>query len=206
MGTFQMQAATVDEVAGALRGTARLERTAHHEAGHAVMALMYGHYIKSVSIIEDHRRGTFGITKVLGVGELPQEADLLCMLAGPIAELLHTNQARISLDVWCDLYQSALLEGEFEKRKDRPSVTMNRFFKNACLCVEVMAESDFRGAVNLLASRLVEHKYLSHERVIRQKDWELWDVYSTSDARVKHAKKSPKKAISEMIRLGKTLH
>jgi len=52
-------------------------------------------------------------------------------------------------------------------------------------------------AVNLLATRLVEHKYLGRERVMRQKDWELWDIYSTSDARIRHAKKSPKKALSQ---------
>jgi hypothetical protein len=196
----------VDEVAGAFRSTdpATLEHVAHHEAGHAVMHLMYGHYIKSISIIKDH--GRFGMVRIQYKYDLPQEADLLCKLAGPVAELFHIDREKISRDTFYDLYDKADLEGVFDAEDGRPRVTSNKYHKHLALCIEVMAEPDFRNAVNLLASRLVEHKYLGRERVIRQKDYELWDIYSTSAARVKHAKKSPKKAISQMIRQGKTLH
>ena len=50
-------------VANPVPGINRLERTAHHEAGHAVMHLMYGRFIESISIIEDRRRGHFGMVK-----------------------------------------------------------------------------------------------------------------------------------------------
>jgi hypothetical protein len=172
-----------------------LEHVAHHEAGHAVMHLMYGDYIKSISIVRDRRRGHFGIVKTCGP-DRPQEADLLCKLAGPVGELLYMDPERISRDTFCDLHNKADLEGVFEVGK----VTMNRYFKHLNLCIEVMSQPDFRSAVNLLASRLMEHKYLCHERVIRMKDCELWNVYSTSDTRIKHAKKSPTKAMSQMIR------
>jgi hypothetical protein len=186
--------------AGASQVSNRLERIAYHEAGHAVMALMYGYYIKSVSIIEDRRRGHFGMVRAIGIGDSSHEADLLCMLAGPIAELLYLGKAEFSFDVLCDLHQSAELEGLFDRQKDRPNVTMNRFVKTASICIEVMADSDFRGAVDLLASRLIKHRYLSHERVIRQKDSALWDIYSTSAARVRHAKRTPSRVVRQMMR------
>jgi len=197
---MQVANVAVDEVVGALTQTARLERTAHHEAGHAVMHLMYGRFIESISIIEDRRRGHFGIVKTHGLCKPTQEADFLCKMAGPVAALLYRDDQKISQDTFCDLHEKADLEGVFDVEDGRPRVTMNTFIKNTCLCIEVMADSDFRGAVNLLASRLIKHKYLGRERVIRKKDWALWNIYSTSAARVKHAKKTPKRIVTQMIR------
>jgi hypothetical protein len=201
---MQTASVAVDEAAGALAGTTRLERTAHHEAGHAVMHLMYGRFIESISIIEDRRRGHFGMVKTHGFRKPTQECNFLCKMAGPVAELLYKDDQKISEDMFFDLYEQADLEGVFDIEDGWPRVTMSYYFKKLSLCVEVMSDSDFRGAINLLASRLIKHKYLSRERVIRQKDWELWEIYSTSKDRVKHAKKSPKKAISQMIRRGAT--
>jgi len=202
-----VQAGAVQPLAGEFRSTdpISLEHVAHHEAGHAVMHLMYGHYIKSISIVKNH--GRFGIVKIQHERDLPQEADLLCKLAGPVGELFHIDPERISQDTFCDLRDKADLEDVFDD-PSRPKVSFKKYHKHLGLCVEVMAEPDFRSAVNLLASRLMDHKYLSRERVIRMKDCELWDVYSTSDARVKHAKNSPTKAISQMIRrsIGQTKH
>ena len=45
---------------------------------------------------------------------------------------------------------------------------MNQFIENTHLGFEVMADLEFRGGVNLLASRLIKHKYLSRERVRRR--------------------------------------
>ena len=198
----------VERTAAVTRSTdpISLEHVAHHEAGHAVMHLMYGHYIKSISIVKDH--GRFGIVKIQYERDLSQEADLLCKLAGPVGELFHIDPERISRDSFCDLHDKADLEGVFDACEGQSRVTFKKYHKHLGLCVEVMAEPDFRSAVKLLASRLMEHKYLSRERVIRMKDCALWDIYSTSDARVKRAKKSPKKAISQMIRrnVGETLH
>ncbi len=170
------------------------------------MHLMYGDHIKSISIIENHRR--LGRVVLCENDFVTEENAVLCLLAGPVAEVFYRDPNKLSKTSFYDLYDMAHSEGVFNVVEGRPKITTNKYLKHLSLCVEIMAESDFRSAVKLLASRLMEHKYLSRERVIRMKDCALWDIYSTSDARVKHAKKSPKKAISQMIRrnVGETLH
>jgi hypothetical protein len=179
--------------------TNRLKRTAHHEAGHAVMHLMFGHYINSISIIKDHRRGHYGICKASGLVKPTREADLLCKMAGPVANILWQGSELSRKALFSRMWD----EGVFDVK---PEITTGSYYGHIALCFEVMAEPDFRNAVNLLASRLLKHKYLSRDRVIRQKDWELWDIYSTSKDRVRHAKKTPSRVVTQMIGRGKTLH
>jgi hypothetical protein len=216
-----MQAATVERSAsggslvpldtkraGLNRGTggfaslqpASPEHVAHHEAGHAIMSLMFGHCIKSISIIKNRHAGFHGLVKTFS-GEFCEEEDLLIKLAGPVAELLYSDPLKLSFYSLGELFVKAdHLEGVFKQRKGQSKITRVKVRNHANLCIEIMAEPDFRNAVNLLASRLMKHKYLcGHERVLRKKDCELWRIYRTGGIRVKHAKKSPKKATSQMI-------
>ena len=178
-----------------------LERVAHHEAGHAVMHLMYGDYIKSVSIIPNHRR--YGRVVLSDHDLVTEEQAVLCLLSGPVAEVFYEDPDKISKTYFSDLYDMAHAEGIFDAVEGRRKVTTNRYFKHLSLCVEIMGQPDFREAGNLLACRLMKHKYLSHGRVIRLKDDHLWDVYNTSRHRISDAKKTPTKAISQMIRHGR---
>jgi hypothetical protein len=175
-----------------------LEQVSHHEAGHAVMHLMYGDYIKSVSVIPNHRR--YGRVVLGNHNPVSEEEAVMCLLAGPVAETLYANPDALSEESFFEIYDMAHAEGIFEVVEGRRKITMNRYFKHLSLCVEVMGQPDFREAVNLLAGRLVKHKYLSHERVIRLKDDTLWNVYDTSRRRISDARKTPTKMISQMVR------
>jgi len=68
-------------------------RTAFHEAGHAVMALVFDRPVQKVSILPDQRRlGHCEFRK--GVSRASQdrlEADILILLAGVVAEALHSG-------------------------------------------------------------------------------------------------------------------
>ena len=65
--------------------------TAYHEAGHAVMALVFDRPVQKVSILPDQRRlGHCELRK--GVSRASQdrlEADILILLAGVVAEAIH---------------------------------------------------------------------------------------------------------------------
>ena len=78
--------------------------TAYHEAGHAVMALVFDRPVQKVSILPDQRRlGHCELRK--GVSRASQdrlEADILILLAGVVAEAIHTgayNWSGAALDV-----------------------------------------------------------------------------------------------------------
>lgn len=62
--------------------------TAYHEAGHAVMALLHDRPIQRVSILPDQQRlGHCEVRKgVVRPSEDRLEADMLILLAGPVAE------------------------------------------------------------------------------------------------------------------------
>ena len=87
---------------------------------------------------------------------------------GPVAALLYEDGQKISQDTFYDLHEEANSERVFDREDGQARVTMNQFIENTCLCFEVMADLEFHGAVNLLASRLIKHKYLSRERVKRR--------------------------------------
>jgi hypothetical protein len=171
--------------------TNRLKRTAHHEAGHAVMHLMFGRYIESISIITDHRRGHNGICKTSGLVRPTREADLLCKMAGPVAGILWQGSELSRKAIFSQMWD----EGVFDVK---PEITTGSYYGHIALCFEVMAEPDFRNAVNLLASRLLKHKYLGGDRVIRFKDDVLWSIYDTSKERVRHAKKTPERIVTQI--------
>ena len=67
--------------------------TAYHEAGHAVMALVFDRPVQKVSILPDQRRlGHCELRK--GVSRASQdrlEADILILLAGVVAEAIHSG-------------------------------------------------------------------------------------------------------------------
>jgi hypothetical protein len=178
-----------------------LTHVAHHEAGHAVMFLMFGHYIKSISIVPDPRQARFGIVKTSGPKQ-PRQADVLCSLAGPVAELFYESPDTISADTFDLLFEKAAPEGVFDELSPsgRPRLTIGQCFKSLCMCIEIMGQPDFRDATTLLAERLLRHSYLCHGRVIRQRDVELWEIYSTSAERISQAKLSPNRIARQMFR------
>jgi ATP-dependent Zn protease len=67
--------------------------TAYHEAGHAVIALVFERPVQKVSILPDQRRlGHCELRK--GVSRASQdrlEADILILLAGVVAEAIHSG-------------------------------------------------------------------------------------------------------------------
>jgi hypothetical protein len=133
------------------------------------MHLMFGDYIKSVSIIQNHRR--YGRVVLADHSLVTEEQAVLCLLAGPVAEVFCKHRDRMSEACSAEMYDMAHAEGVFDVVEGRRKVTTRRYFKHLCLCVEIMGQPDFREAVKLLAARLMKHRYLSHERVIRLKDW-----------------------------------
>lgn len=182
-------------------GPASLNHVAHHEAGHAIMHLMYGHYIKSASIKEANDR--YGKVKAFGP-RCSQEADLLCKLAGPVAEMFYIDGDSISEATFSSLHDKAVMEDVFDD-PSRRKVSVRKYLDNLELCIEVVGHPDFRSAVNLLAGRLMEHRYLAHKRLVRLSDDKLWNIYNTSRERIAEAKGNRTKIIPKMMMEGLVL-
>jgi len=71
-----------------------------------------------------------------------EEEAVLCLLAGPVAEVFYREPGTISKSSFSDLHDMAYSEGVFDVEEGRRKVTTNRYFKHLALCVEIMAEQD----------------------------------------------------------------
>lgn len=132
--------------------------TAYHEAGHAVMALIFDRPVQKVSILPDQRRlGHCELRK--GVSRASQdhlEADILILLAGVVAEAIHCgsyNWTGAAMDLQSVRRLAVMRSGQGQADK----LTRRLLAKTEHL----LQQSWHWSAVDLIVAELLEKKSIS---------------------------------------------
>lgn len=132
--------------------------TAYHEAGHAVMALVFDRPVQKVSILPDQRRlGHCELRK--GVSRASQdrlEADILILLAGVVAEALYCgayNWTGAAMDLQSVRRLAVMRSGQGQADK----LTRRLLSKTEHL----LQQSRHWTVVDLIAAELLEKKSIS---------------------------------------------
>lgn len=132
--------------------------TAYHEAGHAVMALVFDRPVQKVSILPDQRRlGHCELRK--GVSRASQdrlEADILILLAGVVAEAIHSgshNWTGAALDLQSVRRLAVMRSGQGQAEK----LTRRLLAKTRHL----LQQTRNWNAVDQIAAELLEKKSIS---------------------------------------------
>ena len=132
--------------------------TAYHEAGHAVMALVFDRPVQKVSILPDQRRlGHCELRK--GVSRSSQdrlEADILILLAGVVAEAMHSgayNWTGAAMDLQSVRRLAVMRSGQGQADK----LTRRLLAKTEHL----LQQTRHRNAVNTIAAELIGKKTIS---------------------------------------------
>lgn len=132
--------------------------TAYHEAGHAVMALVFDRPVQKVSILPDQRRlGHCELRK--GVSRASQdrlEADILILLAGVVAEAMHSgayNWTGAAMDLQSVRRLAVMRSGQGQADK----LTRRLLAKTEHL----LQQTRHRNTVDLIAAELIEKKTIS---------------------------------------------
>ncbi len=132
--------------------------TAYHEAGHAVMALVFDRPVQKVSILPDQRRlGHCELRK--GVSRASQdrlEADILILLAGVVAEAIHCgtyNWNGAAMDLQSVKRLAVMRSGQGQADK----LTRRLLAKTEHL----LQQSQHWTVIDLIAAELVEKKSIS---------------------------------------------
>lgn len=132
--------------------------TAYHEAGHAVMALVFDRPVQKVSILPDQRRlGHCELRK--GVSRASQdrlETDILILLAGVVAEAIHSgayNWTGAAMDLQSVRRLAVMRSGQGQADK----LTRRLLAKTEHL----LHQTRHRNAVDQIAAELLEKKSIS---------------------------------------------
>ncbi len=132
--------------------------TAYHEAGHAVMALVFDRPVQKVSILPDQRRlGHCELRK--GVSRASQdrlETDILILLAGVVAEAIHSgayNWTGAAMDLQSVRRLAVMRSGQGQADK----LTRRLLAKTEHL----LHQTRHRNAIDQIAAELLEKKSIS---------------------------------------------
>ena len=132
--------------------------TAYHEAGHAVMALVFDRPVQKVSILPDQRRlGHCEMRK--GVSRASQdrlEADILILLAGVVAEAIYSgshNWTGAALDLQSVRRLAVMRSGQGQAEK----LTRRLMAKTEYL----LQQTRNWNAVDQIAAELLEKKSIT---------------------------------------------
>jgi len=150
----------------------RMEITAYHESGHAVMAVHVGAEVRSVTVDPDwdDGPGRFGDTQIFwDTTELSEreyhEKRILVALAGPVAEMLYTGDAyhpglvsEWSAD-WSEAWEAAALLHPGDRKR------LAFLERTAAELYRTLNDRSFWSALAALADNLVAHETLETEEV-----------------------------------------
>lgn len=140
------------------RGSKR--HTAHHEAGHAVVAFHFAHHIREVSILRDYQNSTAGNVELEEM--LPTEADrlerIVVCYAGHAAVVALLGLGDMS-------HRSAIEHGAFRDYEIADEIALNGGDKGALKRRALALVRRERDAIRRLAAALLRHTFLDSKEV-----------------------------------------
>ena len=146
----------------------QLERTAYHEAGHAVVAFALGGVVESVQLggeEDDWLPARFGDCRVNwgAVAAGQRERELMTVLAGPVAEQLYSN-APVELSdlrAWqADWITALQISGTLASDE----ASQYRLLRKTVTALKArLDEEPFWSAIAAVADELLAHEFLDEE-------------------------------------------